>query len=109
MSTSNVQNFFSRILFLIGAVVFSAVFFVVGATAFLIFLGLALFAFLAMSLRMWWLRRKFAKTFPHDAQGRPDIEAFMRSWQQQASGRAASGQQQGRIIEGEIVKEDDER
>src|SRR5699024_12505161 len=97
MSTSNVQNFFSRILFLIGAVVFSAVFFVVGATAFLIFLGLALFAFLAMSLRMWWLRRKFAKTFPKDAQGRPDIEAFIRSWQQQSTGRVDYGQQQESI------------
>lgn len=108
MSTLNVQNFFSRLIFLVGAVVFSAVFFVVGATAFLIFLGLAIFAFLAMSVRVWWLRRKIAKTFPHDAQGRPDIEMFLRTWQRQASGQASENKEQGRIIEGEIIDSDEE-
>ncbi|HLR17529.1 MAG TPA: hypothetical protein VK099_06615 [Alcanivoracaceae bacterium] len=107
MSTSNVQNIFSRILFLIGAVLFSAVFFVVGATAFLILLGLAVFAFLAMSLRMWWLRRQFAKNFPHDEQGQPDIAVFLRAWQQQQSNQQNSGE--GRIVEGEIVDDEDRR
>lgn len=107
MSTPNVQNIFSRILFLIGAVLFSAVFFVVGATAFLILLGLAIFAFLAMSLRMCWLRRQFAKNFPHDAQGQPDIAVFLRAWQQQhANQHEGSG---GRVVEGEIIDEDENR
>jgi hypothetical protein len=56
-------------LLVFGVVVAAAV--IMGAFVLLVFLGVAAIAFIAFSVRVWWLRRKLRQGGPFDGPGGP--------------------------------------
>lgn len=89
MRPGTAHNPLVRILAAVGAVLLLGVSLVLGAVIFLVFLGLAALAALAVALRMWWLRRRMARA------GRGS---------QQAHRHRATAR--GRIIEGRYRRDD---
>lgn len=61
MRSGSAQNPLVRILAAVGAVLLLGISLVLGAMIFLVFLGLAAVAAVALAVRVWWIRRKMAR------------------------------------------------
>lgn len=108
MAIQQQPGLLSRILFFIIALLATAGFFVVGATVFLVLLGLAVIAFVSFSLRVWWLKRKLARQYGEGFQRQQaDRDAFIRTQQYYSGNRASKNTIKGVIVEGEIVEPSD--
>ncbi|MDQ2070685.1 hypothetical protein [Natronospira bacteriovora] len=90
------QNPLLRVLAAAGAVLLAVLAVLVGAITLMAFLGLAVMAFIVFQLRLWWIRRRIART---QRQRR-------RAGQASGSRKRASGSN-GRVIEGEYRHHDD--
>src|SRR5690625_1751674 len=92
----------SRILFFIVATLAALGFFLVGATVFLVLLGLAFVAFLVFGIRMWWAQRQLQRRYGpaiHRAQN------AQYHYYRQQSHRANKKQNEQVVIEAELVKQ----
>lgn len=108
MGSQQSLGLISRILFFIVATLAMAGFFIIGATAFLVFLGFTVIAVVVFGLRAWWLRRKFLRQYGDVfQQGQADIDALFRAHEAARRGGATKGTVKGVIVEGEIVTPSD--
>lgn len=108
MSTQQSPGLISRILFFVVAILATVGFFIIGATAFLVFLGFTVIAVVVFGLRAWWLRRKFLRQYGDVfQQGQADVEAFFRAHEAARRGESTKGSVKGVIVEGEIVTPSD--
>lgn len=108
MSAQQPPGLIARVLFFVVAILATVGFFIIGATAFLVFLGFTVITVLVFGLRAWWLRRKFLRQYG-DAfqQSQADIDAFFRAHEAARRRETTQGSVKGVIVEGEIVTPSD--